>query len=265
MPAVVAADVAGATPRACRDLQRDLVATFRADFAKYAGRMDREILDHGLYAVARSLGRKFVYAHVGEGVKQHQAKRALELLAAAHLCSIVSWSAATGLPLGGETKEPFRKAILLDVGVFHALSDTPAAGGFPRWKDLAAEVRGQLAEQLVGQALRLGGEPTGDGPRLFYWQREGGRPGEVDFLIQAGGRIVPIELKAGAAGAMKGLHQFLFDKHLSLAVRIDENPPSIAALRVTTTQGDSVRYRLLSLPIYLAWRTAELAASLPRR
>ncbi|MBI2899703.1 MAG: AAA family ATPase [Planctomycetes bacterium] len=262
MPAVVAADVAGAPPRACRELQRDLIATFRADFAKYAGRMDREVLDHVLFAIARSLGRKFVCAHVGEGVKHHQAKRALELLAAARLCSLVSWSAATGLPLGGETKETFRKAILLDVGAFHALADTPAAG---RWKDLAAGVRGQLAEQLVGQALRLGGEPTGDGPRLFYWQREGGRPGEIDFLIQAGGRIVPIEIKAGAAGAMKSLHQFMFDKSLSLAVRIDENPPSIAPLRVTTTQGDAVRYRLLGLPIYLAWRTAELAAGLPRR
>ncbi len=262
MPSMVAADVGGATPRVCRELQRDLVATFRADFAKYAGRMDREVLDHVLYAVARSLGRKFVYAHVGEGVKQHQAKHALELLAAARLCSLVSWSAATGLPLGGEAKETFRKAILLDVGIFHALADTPSAA---RWKDLSPGVRGQLAEQLVGQALRGGGDPTGDGPRLFYWQREGGRPGEIDFLIQAGGRVVPIEIKAGAAGAMKSLHQFMFDKGLSVAVRIDENPPSIAHVRVTTTQGDAVRYRLLGLPIYLAWRAADLAAGMPNR
>ena len=261
MPAVVAADVAGAAPRACRDLQRDLVATFRADFAKYAGRMDREVIDHVLHAVARSLGRKFVYAHVGEGVKQHQAKRALELLADARLCHLVRYSAATGLPLGGDVKDTFRKAILLDVGVFHALADTPAAERFPRWADLAPGVRGQLAEQLAGQALRLGGDQTGDGPRLYYWQREGGRPGEIDFLVHAAGRIVPVELKAGAAGAMKSLHQFMFEKKLALAVRIDENPPSVANLRVMTTQGNAVRYRLLGLPIYLAWRAIELVAS----
>ena len=265
MPAVVAADVGGASARTCRELQRDLVATFRADFAKYSGRMDRDVIDHALHAVARSLGRKFVYAHVGEGVKQHQAKRALELLAAARVCHLVRYSAATGLPLGGEAKDTFRKAILLDVALFHALADTPAADRFPSWANLAPGVRGQLTEQLAGQALLLGGDASGDGPRLFYWQREGGRPGEIDFLVHAGGRIVPVELKAGAAGAMKSLHQFMFDKRLDLAVRLDENPPSLATIRVTTTQGDAVRYRLLGLPIYLAWRTVELAASVRPR
>lgn len=260
MPAVVAADVDGAAPQACRELQRDLVATFRADFAKYAGRMDRMVLDHVLHAVARSLGRKFVFSHVGEGVKQHQAKRALELLTAARLCHMVQHSAATGLPLGGEVKDTLRKVILLDVGMFHALADTPATDRFPSWTSLSPGVRGQLVEQLAGQALLLGGDQTGDGPRLFYWQREGGRPGEIDFLVQIGGRIVPIELKAGAAGAMKSLHQFMFDKKLRFAIRIDDNPPSLAPIDVTTTQGDRARYRLLGLPIYLAWRAIELGA-----
>jgi hypothetical protein len=264
MPAVVAADVAGEPLRACRELQRDLVATFRADFTKYVGRMDRNVLDHVLEAIARSLGRKFVYAQAADGIKQHQAKRALELLAAARLCHLVRYSAATGVPLGGDATNKFRKAILLDIGLFHALADTPAGERFPPWRDLAPAVRGQLAEQLVGQALLLGGEPSGDGPRLFYWQREGGRPGEIDFLIQAGGRIVPIELKSGASGAMKSLHQFMFDKKLRCAVRIDENPPSLAPIRVTTTQGDPVRYRLLGLPIYLAWRAIDAAASMVR-
>lgn len=260
MPAVVAADVAGEPPRTCRELQRDLVATFRADFAKYAGKMDRAILDHTLQAVARSLGRKFVYAQAADGVKQHQAKRALELLAAARLCHLVRYTAATGLPLGGDANDKFRKAILVDIGLFHALADTPAADRFPAWHDLAPAIRGQLTEQLAGQALLLAGDPTGDGPRLFYWQREGGRPGEIDFIVQAGGRIIPIELKSGASGAMKSLHQFMFDKKLRFAIRIDENPPSLATINVATTQGDSVGYLLLGLPIYLAWRAAEAAA-----
>jgi hypothetical protein len=262
MPAVVAADVAHASPRGCRELQRDLLATFRGDFAKYAGRMDRNLLDHTLGAVARSLGRKFVYAQAADGIKQHQAKRSLELLSAARLCHLVRYSAATGIPLGGDASDKLRKAILLDIGLFHALADTPAVERFPAWASLAPAVRGQLAEQLVGQALLLAGDPTGDGPQLFYWQREGGRPGEIDFLIQTGGRIVPIEIKSGASGAMKSLHQFMFDKKLRRAVRIDENPPSLAAIEVATTQGDPTRYWLLSLPIYLAWRVGELSASM---
>ena len=259
MPGIVAADVEGASARTVRDLQRDLVATYRADFAKYAGRMDRAVLDSVLYAVARSLGRKFVYAHVGEGVKQHQTKRALELLAGARLIHVVRHTAANGLPLGGEAKDTFRKAALVDVAVFHALAGTPAGERFPAWDELSPDVRGPLTEQLAGQALRLGGDLSGDGPELYYWQREGGRPGEIDYLIQAGTRILPVELKAGASGSMKSLHQFMFDKRFRRALRLDENPPSRAMLSVKTTQGDAVKYELVALPIYLAWRARDLA------
>jgi len=253
MPAVVRADVEKREARACRELQRDLLATYRDDFAKYSGRMDRSILDATLAAVAHSLGRKFVYARVDQAVKQHQAKHALDLLAGARLCQVVRHSAANGLPLGGESKDNLRKALLLDVGLLHALLGTPALHGFPEWRALAPQLRGQMAEQLVGQQLRLLDEPDGDGPSLYYWQREGGRPGEIDYLIQLGGRIVPVETKSGSVGSMKSLHQFMFEKHLDLAVRVDDNPPSVFTVDLKTTQGDPVKYRLLSLPPYLIW------------
>jgi len=40
MPAVVAAEIVGANARSCRELQRDLAATYRADFAKYGSRLE---------------------------------------------------------------------------------------------------------------------------------------------------------------------------------------------------------------------------------
>ena len=86
MPAVVVVDVDQGDPRECRRLQTDLITTFRDDFARYAGRMDALVLDHVLLAVASMLGRRFVATRVGEGVKQHQASRALELLCQARLC-----------------------------------------------------------------------------------------------------------------------------------------------------------------------------------
>ena len=45
MPAVVAADSGGSHAVAIRDLQRDLIASYRADFAKYSRRIDHSILD----------------------------------------------------------------------------------------------------------------------------------------------------------------------------------------------------------------------------
>jgi uncharacterized protein len=126
--------------------------------------------------------------------------------------------------------------------------------------DLAPAARGKLTEQLSAQQLRTTRPENGAEPALHYWQREGGRAGEVDFLVEVGQRIIPIEIKAGAAGSMKSLHQFVHDKGLDFAVRIDTNPPSIQTVDVKTTQGESVCYRLLNLPGYLIWRLADLCA-----
>jgi predicted AAA+ superfamily ATPase len=243
-------------------MQQDLMAAYRADFAKYSGRMDRDILDAVLTAVATSVGAKFVYARVGQGVKHHQAKRGLEMLADARLCHLVRHTAANGLPLDAEAKDTSRKGVLLDIGLLHGLLGTPATGSFPARESLGASIRGRLADQLAAQQLRLRETGPGDGPGLFYWQREGGRAGEIDYLIQAHGRIVPIELKSGAAGSMKSLHQFMFDKRLDLAVRSDTNPPNLMDVALKTTRGDPVRYRLVGIPAYLLWNVDEILAPL---
>ena len=264
MPAVVEADVGRSQPRHCRELQRDIVATYRADFAKYSGRMDRTILDTVLSSIAASIGGKFVYSRAGEGVKHHQAKRALELLAAARLCHLVRHSTADGTPLGATVKENRRKAVLLDVGLLHALVGTPATTAFPGWRTLTPELRGRLSDQLAGQQLRIVDGGLGVPSELYYWQREGGRAGEIDYLVQLQGRILPVEIKAGAAGAMKSLHQFMFDKRLELAVRCDANPPSEMRVAVKTTRGDDVDYRLVSVPLYMLWNLGKVAETLWR-
>jgi len=258
MPAVVAAAAGGESPQALRGLQRDLMATYRDDFAKYQGRMHGDVLDGVLLAVARSIGRKFVLAQVGSDVKAHQAKRALDRLAAARTCHLVRCSTARVPPLAGELKDTFRKVVLLDVGLFHALVGTPAVDAFPAAASLAPMLRGQLMEQMTAQQIRLIGHLDGSGPELYYWQRDGGRPGEVDFLVEIGGRIIPVELKAGAAGAMKSLHQFMYDKKLELAVRCDANPPSEQVLDVRTTQGNAVKYKIVNVPHYLIWNLQKI-------
>ncbi len=254
MPEVVKADTEGMNAAHSRERQSDLLATYRADFAKYRKRLDTHVLDSVLQAVARSVGEKFVYTKVGAGIKNHQAKQALDMLAAARVCHVVRRSSGNGLPLGAEIKDTFLKIIFNDIGLFHAMLRTPAQNSFPRWERIAPNVRGRMTEQIVGQLIRLQGPFSGDGPALYYWQREGGRPGEVDYLIQSDTQVVPVELKAGAAGSMKSLHQFMYDKKLDFAVRLDGNPPSMQHLHLKTTQGNEVKYRLRSLPWYLAER-----------
>jgi predicted AAA+ superfamily ATPase len=258
MPEVVAADAAGAQASECRRLQRDLIQTYRNDFAKYSGRMEPRILDDVLRGVVDQLGNKFVYSLVEAGVKHQQAKHALDLLCMAQLCDSIPHADCNGVPLAGKINERLRKLALLDVGLAHALWNTPAGNSFPRWTDVVPALRGGLAEQGVAQQLRAAmGEPTRRG-HLFHWRRENGRVGEIDLVVECHGRIVPVETKSGAAGAMKSLHQFMHDKSLPLAVRVDRNPPSLQKMEIKTTLGDPVEYQLVNIPHYLAWRTPAL-------
>ncbi|NLD38762.1 MAG: hypothetical protein GX654_18020 [Desulfatiglans sp.] len=57
---------------------------------------------------------------------------------------------------------------------------------------------------------------------------------------------------------MKSLHQFMAEKNLELAVRIDSNTPRVEDVGLKTTSGQPVKYRLLSIPLYLTGRISEL-------
>ena len=262
MPAIVALDAAGASAAECRARQRDLVQTYRDDFAKYSGRLDYRLLDPVLLAVTASLGEKLVYSRVGDGVKSVHVKQAVELLAMARLCQLIPHSAANGVPLAAEANERIRKVALLDVGLAHGLWNTPAARRFPRWEELPPQVRGGLTEQLAAQQLRTAtSTPTMIG-QVHHWRREGASSAEIDYLVEVDSRIVPVEIKSGAAGAMKSLHQFMYEKALPVAVRLDRNPPSLQDVDVKTTRGQRVRYRLLNLAHYLAGHLPRLLAEL---
>jgi hypothetical protein len=117
-------------------------------------------------------------------------------------------------------------------------------------KKVALSNNGAVSEQYARQQIRVFRSYHED-PALFYWQRTGGRQGEIDYIIQHGTGIVPVEIKAGAKGAMKSLHQFMFDKKLPLAVRCDTNPIPTGQMQVKTTLGDEVSYTLLSVPLYM--------------
>ena len=258
MPQIVAADVDGAKAQELRRMQRNLIQTFRDDFGKYGNPINSKTMNAVLLSIAASVGRKFVYAHVGEGIKQYSAKNALELLGLARLCHFIVHSDANGLALGGEVNEKKRKVILLDVGLLHALWNTPALTEFPKQSELSAKVRSAVDEQILGQQLRSIVDDASIEPQLYYWQREGGNPGEIDYLIQHKGQVIPIEAKSGKAGSMKSLHQFMHDKKLELAVRCDANPPSLQNVSVKTTKGQSVQYRMLNIPPFLVHRLPEL-------
>ena len=249
MPEVVQAWINTENQEECIKIQHDLLATFRDDFHKYGGEMEAAALSKIMLGVARQLGNKFVYSRVDPTSKAGPIKKAFHLLCLAKVCSKVAHSTGNGLPLGAESNEKFFKALMVDIGLISAqlgISSTRRREA----ENLVLSNKGGLAEQFVGQQLRAMKSPMMDAT-LFYWQRTGGRQGEIDYLLQHGGRVVPLEVKSGPAGSMKSLHQFMAEKGLDFAVRCNFNLPTLENIKMKTTQGRPVSYRLLSIPVYL--------------
>lgn len=204
MPAIVGAFVKTGSIREAVRLQAEIVQACRQDFAKYAPRADTACLEAVLEGAARDLGRQILYTRLAEGFAHTTNKRALELLLKARLLTKIRAARPTELPLGAGASSGRFKALLLDIGLWRHL----CGGGFDhelRRADLLAVRGGAAAEQFVGQELR-----AALGTDLHYWSREArNSSAEVDFLAAAGGKVLGIEVKSGAAGRLRSLHLLL--------------------------------------------------------
>ena len=255
MPEVVQEWIQTKSMTSCNKLQQDLLETYRDDFHKYGGEFDALLLARIMLSISEQLGNKFVYSRVDSSGNMARIKKALALLTQAKVCTRVVHTSGNAIPLGAESNEKFFKSLMLDIGLISVQLGLASASASEVNNRIFSN-KGGLAEQFVGQQLRAAQSPLTD-PRLFYWQRTGGRLGEIDYVIQHGSRVVPVEVKSGKAGSMKSLHHFMAEKGHDLAVRCDINPPSIERIDMKTTVGRPASYRLLSIPVYLAERIAD--------
>lgn len=247
MPAVVVSWVNTRSLTKISEIQYNLLATYRDDFAKYKGRIDNARLEETLAAIPRLLGQKFKYSAVNGDIAAESIKRALALLCRAQLCSKVNNCAGNGVPLGAEIKDKAYKVIFLDTGLISALLGLELRD----LENVNFINQGKLTEQLAGQLLRTI-YPYYQEPALYYWLREEpGSAAEIDYLIQHKTTVMPIEVKSGSTGALKALHLFMATKKHKLAVRLNIDYPSITNIQTKTYDAKEASYQLISLPIYL--------------
>jgi predicted AAA+ superfamily ATPase len=251
MPAVVQRWVDTSSPLAVAEEQQSLVATLSDDFSKYATRQPPDRMRKVMLSVPRMLGTKYRYSEVDRDERSSALARALSLLCNARVCHKVIHSAARGVPLASEQNPRRFKVIFMDTGLASAIMGL-APIHESELTDLSRADRGGIGEQLAGQLLRASEHWFMD-PSLHYHVREkAGSQAEIDYLIQHGGRILPIEVKAGATGRLKSLHQLMADRRFPLAFRVNSSPPVTTDIDVKTQKGDRARYRLVSIPLYLA-------------
>jgi len=231
-------------------VKESILGTLRDDFAKYGQRVNHDRLLKMFSRLPSMVGQRFKFANVSREDSARELGRSLHLLELARLVYRVRQSSCSGLPVGAGAKEEAFKVLFLDCGLLLYACGLRAAD-VEREPDLMLVNAGAVVEQVVGQHL-LYARPSWEEPELFYWARE--KPtsaAEVDYVIVRGGRIVPVEVKAGKTGRLRSLWQFVAEKEARLALRFNTDKPSL--LETTDTMHENVRisYRLLSLPLYL--------------
>jgi predicted AAA+ superfamily ATPase len=196
----------------------DLLTSFRDDFAKYKKKVPALRINEVFMSVANQAEGKFIYEHVSVGATNVQVKQALDLLIMAGLVYPVTHTAANGIPLGAEMNTKYQRMMLCDTGLFQRTLNLDTAQLLLS-DDFKVINRGALTELFVAMELLKGASCYEPG-QLYCWVREKKQSSaQVDFLIQKGEEILPIEVKAGTQGAMQSLRIFMEEKKINKGIR----------------------------------------------
>lgn len=188
-------------------IQASLLNTFRNDFGKYASHARHKYLQRIFEKAPGLIARHFKYSEIDPEMQARDLKAAIETLQHAGLLHQIWASQANGLPLNALINQKKYKLLFLDLGLVKTNSNLDPE--LMLQKDLMLVNKGSLAEQFVGQELLALASPYSPG-ELFYWERDAkGSSAEVDYVINVGGKIIPIEVKAGKTGTLKSLNYFL--------------------------------------------------------
>ncbi|MBK8427130.1 MAG: DUF4143 domain-containing protein [Lewinellaceae bacterium] len=162
-------------------------------------------------SVVQQAGGKFKFSKKHLPMQTTARLRSLELLIMAGLVFPVTHTAANGIPPGAEADPKKRKMLLLDTGIFQRILGLNLSDFlFDSTSTLIN--KGTIAEQFWGLEYLKYGSPWAP-PALYYWHRElPSANAEVDYIVQQGGDLLPVEVKASTKGAMQSLRQFLKEK-----------------------------------------------------
>lgn len=222
MPAVIQDYLDNRSLLSARRMQSAILATYRGDFGKYANVAKHKYLEMLFVKVPEIIAQQFRYVDVARDMQSRDLKEALDNLSRAGLINQVFSTNATGLPLRSLIHEKRFKLLFLDIGlVSSAVQYDPQ---LMMSNHLMGVNRGALTEQFVGQELLVNQDCYLDA-EVYYWSRDArGSTAEIDYVIQVGSKIIPIEVKSGSTGRMKSLHMFMAERHSAMGIRISERP-----------------------------------------
>lgn len=204
-----------------RDIQIEILKSYERDFSKHApGDIAPRIRDLWL-SLPSQLSRehrKFVYGLVKEGARAREYEIALQWLIDGGLVRRVNAVKVPRIPLKSYEDRSAFKIYCIDIGLLGAMAELDSMT-IVNGNTIFTEFKGALTEQYVHQQLSAR-------HNLYYYSKPNSQQ-EIDFLIQEGKDIVPIEVKAEVNVKAKSLRQFVKENQSCRAYRISMNDYSI--------------------------------------
>lgn len=189
-----------------------LLASCSDDVEKYAhSDSQTQHIRHAMNAAFRQAGKRIKF----EGSGNSPYNEALRTLEKTLLVQLIYPETVALLPFNLDLKKSPRLHVL-DTGLMNYL------GGIQRdilgTTDLHSVYQGTMIEHLVGQELLSRQYLALES--LHFWVREkNSSTAEIDYLYSYQGKLIPVEVKSGAEGRLKSLHQFMDLAPHALAVR----------------------------------------------
>lgn len=218
---------------------RNILKDYGFDFVKHASPLLANRISHVWNCLPSQLAkenRKFLYQLVRPGARAREYEDALLWLQNAGLIHKVSLCQTPRIPLKSYEDLSSFKIYALDIGILRVLSEIDASV-YMDSSSLFSEFKGALAENYILQSLMANGL---NGSR--YWSS--GNRAEVDFLLQHGNMVIPVEVKSDTN--IKGRSLIEYDKKYSPSLRLRYS------MRNLSRDGN-----LINIPLFLADRTTD--------
>ena len=161
--------------------------------------------------------KKFIYGLIKEGARAREYELAMLWLTDCGLVYKINRVSVPKLPLKAYEDLKAFKLFILDVGLLSCMVNL-SREALIEGNEMFVEFKGALTEQYVLQQLK-----TIKGLNIYYWTAERGTA-EVDFVIDNGESVVPIEVKAETNLMAKSLKVYRekFDPEISIRTSMSD-------------------------------------------
>ena len=237
MPECVSSWVKYKDPAKIREIQRELIEVYENDFSKHNGKVNSGRILMVFRSIVSQLAKpneKFIYGAVRQGARARDFEEAIEWLVSAGMLNRVYNVGKMEHPLTAFDKLDQFKLFLFDTGLLKYMAGIDNSAILLKTD---YQFKGPLTENYVLQQLRGQFEVE---PRYYADKNS-----EIDFVLQYGTQIIPVEAKGGEDKSAPSFKRYIAQNQPRYALRFSR-------------RGYRRDGAITNLPLYLARKTQEL-------